>query len=204
MTDTVLESGLIVPRSAGPYPPPVPPDTRVNTTPQVNNHPSDHNMLADGLQTLINTMGTTPAGAFSDMSARFAALEPGPGFWWGSVAGPFTLTATPTNFTIFTAAGMPAGYYLILAQGSMNIGGTSPNIYAGQFTPMVDSGLTTLRQADVSFPANTEVPVFNMGRINLGAGSHTFQANSWCGATGGTAPTLVDVNYAAIILNAKN
>jgi hypothetical protein len=41
-----------------PYPPPVPPATRTNATPDVDNHPSDHNMLSQALTEILNHTAT--------------------------------------------------------------------------------------------------------------------------------------------------
>lgn len=37
-----------------PYPPPVPPNTRTNSTPSVENHPTDHNMISVALTEILN------------------------------------------------------------------------------------------------------------------------------------------------------
>jgi len=39
------------------WPPPTPPNTRANGDPQLNNHPGDHNKIADALDTIIGKMG---------------------------------------------------------------------------------------------------------------------------------------------------
>jgi hypothetical protein len=70
---TTTPSGLIVPRAIPAYPPPVPPDTRTNATPQTDNHPSDHNVLTDGMSSIINELGTGPKGTYASLTARLAA-----------------------------------------------------------------------------------------------------------------------------------
>ena len=44
------------------YPPTVPSGTRINTTPQVNTHPQDHNEIHAALTDIINELGTNPSG----------------------------------------------------------------------------------------------------------------------------------------------
>ena len=39
------------------WPPPTPPNTRANATGQLDNHPSDHNRIADALDTIIARLG---------------------------------------------------------------------------------------------------------------------------------------------------
>ena len=43
------------------YPPPVPPTGRVNATPQVDNHPSDHNVISTALTEIINHIAVVEA-----------------------------------------------------------------------------------------------------------------------------------------------
>lgn len=45
-----------------PYPPTVPPTTRVNSTPQADNHPLDHNQLSQAITDMVNKLGTNPVG----------------------------------------------------------------------------------------------------------------------------------------------
>lgn len=57
------------------YPPEVPPDDRLNTTPMVDNHPSDHTVISQAFTDIINEMGADPSGIFATIQARFEALE---------------------------------------------------------------------------------------------------------------------------------
>jgi hypothetical protein len=57
------------------YPPTLPPDTRTNTTPQANNHPTDHNQIVDAIQSLINVLGSNPAGGAADLTTRLAGIK---------------------------------------------------------------------------------------------------------------------------------
>lgn len=77
-----------------PYPPTAPPTNRLNTTPMVDNHPSDHNMLATALLDLINMLGSQPQGADDDLEARLARIEaqgsaqPGAVMWYAPANTP--------------------------------------------------------------------------------------------------------------------
>jgi len=57
------------------YPPTPPPNTRANLTPTHDDHPSDHNAIADALTDIINTLGNDPAGAAVSVQLRFEAIE---------------------------------------------------------------------------------------------------------------------------------
>jgi microcystin-dependent protein len=57
------------------YPPTPPPADRVNTTPQVNTHPSDHNVISEALTDIINELGPNPKGTYSDVDSRLTDLQ---------------------------------------------------------------------------------------------------------------------------------
>jgi len=57
------------------YPPVAPPNDRLNTTPMVDNHPSDHNVLADAITDVVITLGADPAGSDSDVQERLDRME---------------------------------------------------------------------------------------------------------------------------------
>ena len=57
------------------YPPTPPPADRVNTTPQVNTHPSDHNVISQALTDIINELGPNPKGTYSDVDSRLTDLQ---------------------------------------------------------------------------------------------------------------------------------
>lgn len=56
------------------WPPPTPPNGRANSTPQVDAHPSDHNRIADALDTIIAQLDVTPwvAAAYGSGWSTFA------------------------------------------------------------------------------------------------------------------------------------
>ena len=56
------------------FPPPVPPNNRTNASPQQDNHPDDHNMIADALTGLIAET-TTIAGIAAGNSTEIANLD---------------------------------------------------------------------------------------------------------------------------------
>ncbi|MET0578005.1 MAG: hypothetical protein ABW122_05060 [Ilumatobacteraceae bacterium] len=57
------------------YPPTIPPATRVNATPQVDNHPSDHNTISTALTDIINELGANPSGIFPTVGDRITNLD---------------------------------------------------------------------------------------------------------------------------------
>ncbi|RKZ13130.1 hypothetical protein DRQ53_13785 [bacterium] len=71
------------------YPPLPPPNDRLNTTPQVDNHPSDHNVTADAITDINNELGDNPKGTFADVEARLDAMIPAGVMWdFGGTTAP--------------------------------------------------------------------------------------------------------------------
>tara|TARA_R110000764_G_scaffold191397_3_gene276623 strand:+ start:3432 stop:4262 length:831 start_codon:yes stop_codon:yes gene_type:complete len=58
------------------YPPTPPTNTRINTTPQVDTHPLDHNTLSNNVTDIVNELGPNPKGDATDVGARFDLLVP--------------------------------------------------------------------------------------------------------------------------------
>jgi len=56
------------------YPPTVPPNNRANGTATFDNHPGDHNAIADALNDIVAILGATPEGAAADLTARLASF----------------------------------------------------------------------------------------------------------------------------------
>lgn len=52
------------------YPPEVPPHTRSNTDPMVNNHPTDHNLISYALTDVLNELGGNPSGDHNNVTDR--------------------------------------------------------------------------------------------------------------------------------------
>ena len=52
------------------YPPEVPPHTRSNTDPMVNNHPEDHNLISYALTDVLNELGNDPSGDHNNVTDR--------------------------------------------------------------------------------------------------------------------------------------
>ena len=57
------------------YPPVPPPNDRLNTTPMVDNHPSDHNVLSDAITDINNELGNNPQGTFANVEERLDDIE---------------------------------------------------------------------------------------------------------------------------------
>ena len=51
-------------------PPQVPPHTRANTDPMVNNHPDDHNLISYALTDVLNELGNDPSGDHNNVTDR--------------------------------------------------------------------------------------------------------------------------------------
>lgn len=58
------------------YPPTVPPNSRLDTTPLATNHISDHNAISNALTDIINELGSAPKGAAASLTALLAEIDP--------------------------------------------------------------------------------------------------------------------------------
>jgi microcystin-dependent protein len=58
------------------YPPTIPPATRTNNTPQVDDHPDDHNAISAALTDIVNELGADPKGDYASLTAYLAILDP--------------------------------------------------------------------------------------------------------------------------------
>lgn len=81
------------------YPPTLPPDTRTDSTVAAGNHASDHNELVAAIASLIEVLGTDPAGAFVDLTSRLTALPSS-----DELAGVFVQAISPLD-AAYGAAG---------------------------------------------------------------------------------------------------
>lgn len=83
------------------YPPSIPTNARLNTTPQVDNHPADHNALSNALTDIVNELGSNPSAGFADLTARLnAAVEAGSPV---GVLYPFLGPAAPSGYALCVA-----------------------------------------------------------------------------------------------------
>lgn len=57
-----------------PYPPPVPPTTRADSTPAAGAHAADHNGLAAAVASLIAELGANPSGSYEDLTTRLGTV----------------------------------------------------------------------------------------------------------------------------------
>jgi microcystin-dependent protein len=90
------------------YPPTVPPNSRANGTATFDDHPSDHNALADALTDLINELGSGPKGGSTDLTVRLAALVP-PGVIQAYGGG-----AAPAQYLLCNGAAVSQATYAAL------------------------------------------------------------------------------------------
>lgn len=124
-----------------PYPPVIPPNTRTNTTLQVNDHPADHNQISDALTEIVN---------------RIAALEQllvpvgGIYLWPGDTAPNKTLfcegqAVSRTQYAaVFTLYGVRFGpgdgsttFNLPNFKGRSPVGFDAASTYANIWTPTI-------------------------------------------------------------------
>lgn len=87
------------------YPPSVPAGTRINTTPQVNTHPTDHNTIHAALTDIINELGSNPSGDYADLTTNLAVVCP-----LGAVL-PYAGATAPTGWALCNGAAVSRTTY---------------------------------------------------------------------------------------------
>lgn len=96
------------------WPPPTPPNGRTNATSQLDNHPTDHNRIADALDTIVAAIGATPWTAlpFAANWANFGGVYQTAGYRKiGDVVElRGVVTRSPGAVPPQTIATLPAGY----------------------------------------------------------------------------------------------
>jgi hypothetical protein len=111
----------VTPAAVVAWPPPVPPNNRANGTPRADNHPADHNQIANALDTMVARLSQLGLIRYGRVSVTFAsgngtitlagaagsATAPFPTSVDGAVAT-FDATAIGAgNVNIINAAGPP-------------------------------------------------------------------------------------------------
>jgi microcystin-dependent protein len=101
------------------YPPTPPPADRLNTTPQVTNHPADHNLISGNVSDIVNELGANPSGTYADVQARLDSIMPvGTILEYGSETPPIgnwllchgaSLSTTGTYAALFAVLGYEFG-----------------------------------------------------------------------------------------------
>ena len=179
------------------YPPQIPPDNRLNTTPQVDNHPDDHNVISDALTDILNELGNNPKGTFADVEARLDAVLPAGVImdFGGTVAPPsWVLTdgasydgTLPTYFALWSAIGLTFGgtgqsdFQVPDIQGRMTIG-TGQATEIGGPDRVIGEAFGRVDGWTVNHHHNFQK---NTGTFGAAAGG---SGNAWYG-TGGTGST---------------
>jgi hypothetical protein len=59
------------------WPPPTPPNNRANTTPQLDDHPADHNKIANALDTLVDRADMSTAWQAANINGNFVNFGAG-------------------------------------------------------------------------------------------------------------------------------
>ena len=81
------------------YPPSVLPTNRANGTTVVDQHPADHNALAQAVNDITSTLGAAPAGSYASVQARLAAQPASIVAWKQGTTSPLTLNANGGAFS---------------------------------------------------------------------------------------------------------
>ena len=143
-----------------PFPPPVPPNSRTNATPQVDNHPGDHNQIADALTEIINELSrvSTNLQPVGSMTMWGGDTLPGDYLWCRGQAE--SRTAYPELFAVIgtkfgagngtTTFNMPD--FRATSPVGFNSGGTTPAPPAPFFTNGVGE---RAGHGELTMPAHT-------------------------------------------------
>lgn len=174
------------------YPPSVPSNARTNATASFDNHPDDHNAIADALNDIISELGTGPKGSAADVTTRLAQLVP------------------PGVVSAYAGSSAPTGY--LLCQGQA----VSRTTYADLFSAIgtgfgVGDGSTTFNVPDLQnrFPAGkgsagwSNVLNETGGDKDAIVPNHTHASGSYTAASSGSAHYHV-VNPPQTTLNIAN
>lgn len=139
------------------YPPSLPPNSRVNADPQFNNHPSDHNKIANALADIIIELGANPSYTYGSVEERLGVFPvrlelTGLGdVALGSTAEPFRIglpggpnLAADRNEIQARNDGAKADLYLNASGGDIHVGedfiAANGSVISG--VPDVDAGTT--------------------------------------------------------------
>jgi microcystin-dependent protein len=91
-----------------PYPPPVPPNTRTNSTPQADNHPLDHNQISVALTELLNHIAALEARIDPLGTIQFFAGDTPPVNWSFCRGGVASRATYPGLFAVIGLRFNPA------------------------------------------------------------------------------------------------
>lgn len=146
-----------------PYPPPVPPNTRTNATPMVDNHTFDHNAISDALTEILNHVAALETQIDNTVPKVYGGSTPG-----GSANPGDQITVAQVT------VGNP-GYYLVqytvLLSSTDLITGALRFFVNGNY--VFDYALRLLGQTtsvSMSMVMNTPVPnaVISVNMVNAG------------------------------------
>src|SRR5262245_50843412 len=186
-----------------PYPPAIPPVNRTNATAQADNHPADHNQLAQALTDITNELGSGPKGDAASVTARLANFITVDGVLrdnnssWGVIEYatskngdpaqviPF-LVDTTIQFSTFgpvTAKMQPTRGYRIEGQIGINsnLGGTSYTF--SLFRSDVGTGPVMQIAQQVAVPNVVQMPFTWYASVTGAAANVTWTMKCTCNGT---------------------
>lgn len=157
------------------WPPPTPPNTRANGTAQLDNHPADHNRIADALDTIIARLGSVAGAVLAH--AEITANVP-----VAAVYGtPVTVITAPA--IVFDGGPVLLEFAAPLATAPQQI---NLALQLGLYEGATDLGVmaSLVNNAGV---ASYNAPIFARRRFTPSAGSHTYsiKAHSTSASAGG-------------------
>lgn len=154
------------------WPPPIPPNTRQNVTPELDNHPSDHNLISNALTELVARSIIQSGGAATPAAVPVAAS-------WTTL-GTFTIPPVTVPSRLF----MVANAYIwgaALTNYQVRIGDlTATTLY--DLTPTIQSpasvACTAVLVGMVDLAANANPSFLLQAIVVAGGGSNTGQGRA--------------------------
>ena len=160
------------------WPPPTPPNGRANATLQLDNHPSDHNRIADALDTIIARLGSVAGAVLShtEITANVPVTS--------NIGSPTTVIAAPS----ITFDGGPVllefSAPLVTAPQQLNLA-LNIALYEGSTDLGILAGFTN--NAAV---ASYNGPVLARRRFTPTAGPHTYTIKAYTPSVSPSGSTI--------------
>lgn len=149
------------------WPPPTPPNTRTNATAQLDSHPSDHNRIADALDTIINRLGSVAGTvlAHTEITANVPVTS--------NVGSPTTVITAPA--VVFDGGPVLIEFTSPMATAPQQL---NLSLHIALYEGATDLGiLATL--ANNAGVASYNAPIFARRRFTPTAGSHTYSIKAY-------------------------
>jgi hypothetical protein len=148
-----------------PWPPTIPPNTRANSTPELDNHPSDHNVMADALTALVDRVRANQELAYVEATVAQSNIQ----------TATIDLTGLTMTFTLTTSR-------RVLLWGSVYFVKGAPDTSATAFCSLWTSANVEVQGRGNYCSAPGQCSVEVRKKITLVAGTYTYKLRASTGA----------------------